>query len=51
MGHSLRVGGHEITNTTTRVYAHPTGEWRVAALNELTSLVTGTRPGRQQRAT
>ena len=28
MGHGLRAGGHEIANTTTRVYAHATGEWR-----------------------
>ena len=26
MGHAIRAGGHEITNTTTRVYAHATGE-------------------------
>jgi hypothetical protein len=31
MGHGLRAGGHEITNTTTRVYAHATGGWRQAA--------------------
>jgi integrase len=39
MGHSLRVGGHEIVNTTTRVYAHATGEWREKALRELSSLL------------
>ena len=39
MGHSLRVGGHEIVNTTTRVYAHATGEWREKALEELSALM------------
>ena len=39
MGHSLRAGGHEIVNTTTRVYAHATGESRSAALQALTDLV------------
>jgi integrase len=39
MGHSLGVGGHEIVNTTTRVYAHATGEWREKALHELSSLL------------
>jgi integrase len=39
MGHSLRAGGHEIMNTTTRVYAHATGESRAAALQVLTELV------------
>ena len=39
MGHSLRAGGHEIMNTTTRVYAHATGESRDAALKVLTALV------------
>src|SRR4051794_17105658 len=28
MGHTIRAGGHEITNTTTRVYAYATGEHR-----------------------
>jgi integrase len=42
MGHSLRAGGRELTNTTTRVYAHATGEHRRAALNELTALIRGT---------
>jgi hypothetical protein len=41
MGHGIRAGGHEVTNTTTRVYAHATGEWREAALAELTALVSG----------
>ena len=31
MGHGLRAGGHEVANTTTRVYAHATGEWRRAS--------------------
>ena len=39
MGHAIRAGGHEITNTTTRVYAHATGEWRAVALAELASLM------------
>jgi integrase len=42
MGHSLRAGGRELTNTTTRVYAHATGEHREAALAELTTLMHGT---------
>jgi integrase len=41
MGHSLRAGGAEVDNTTSRVYAHATGEWREVALAELTALVTG----------
>jgi integrase len=41
MGHSLRAGGAEVDNTTSRVYAHATGEWRETALRELTALVTG----------
>lgn len=40
MGHSLRAGGAHVDNTTSRVYAHATGEWEVA-LAELTALVTG----------
>jgi integrase len=51
MGHGLRAGGHEITNTTTRVYAHATGEARQAALAELATLIAGTDPGHAQRAT
>jgi integrase len=39
MGHGLRAGGHEITNTTTRVYVHVTGESRQAALDELATLI------------
>jgi hypothetical protein len=27
-GHGLGAGGYEITNTTTRVYAHATGDHR-----------------------
>jgi integrase len=37
MGHSLRAGGEHV-NTTSRTYAHATGEHREAALAELTSL-------------
>jgi hypothetical protein len=40
MGHGLRAGGHEVVNTTTRVYAHATGEWRRQALNALMQLLT-----------
>jgi integrase len=39
MGHGLRAGGQEIVNTTTRVYAHATGEWRRQALDELMRLL------------
>lgn len=39
MGHTIRAGGHEVDNTTTRVYAHATGEWREAALAELAQLM------------
>ncbi len=38
MGHSLRAGGAEV-NTTTRMYAHATGEHRAAALAELERFV------------
>jgi integrase len=41
MGHAIRAGGQDITNTTTRVYAHATGEWRQAALAELSALMRG----------
>jgi integrase len=44
MGHGLRAGGHEITNTPTRVDAHATGEWRLAALKELSALVEDADP-------
>lgn len=45
MGHSLRAGGQELTtNTTTRVYAHATGEWRQRALELLSELHTATEP-------
>jgi hypothetical protein len=43
MGHGLRAGGHEITNPTTRVYVHATGERRQAALDELATLSRGHR--------
>jgi DNA-binding transcriptional ArsR family regulator len=43
-GHSLRVGGRDLTNTTTRVYVHATGEHREAALTELTTLISETSP-------
>ena len=46
MGHTIRAGGHEVANTTTRVYAHPTGESRTKALRVLVELM---RPPRTQR--
>jgi hypothetical protein len=49
MGHGLRAGGQEITNTATRVYPHATGEWRQAALDELAALLPATDRGREQR--
>jgi integrase len=39
MGHTIRAGGQEVVNTTTRVYAHATGEHREQALRVLTKLV------------
>jgi hypothetical protein len=45
------AGGHEITNTTTRVDAHATGESRQAALDELAMLIADADPGHEQRAT
>ncbi len=38
-------------NPTTRAYAHATGEWRQAALDEPALLSAGTGPGRQLRVT
>lgn len=38
MGHSLRAGSEQM-NTTTRKYAHATGESRTAALRELEGFV------------
>jgi integrase len=49
MGHSLHAGGAEVDNTTSRVYAHATGEWRKVALVELTALVTGDGRRRPKR--
>jgi integrase len=39
MGHSLRAGGEQL-NTTTRTYAHETGEFTTLALEELESFLT-----------
>jgi hypothetical protein len=39
MGHAIRAGGQEVINTTTRVYAHATGEHREQALRVLAELV------------
>jgi hypothetical protein len=50
MGHSLRAGGAEM-NTTTRTYAHSTGESRVAALVELDAFVRKASGAFGQRAT
>jgi len=44
MGHSLRAGGAEV-NTTSRVYAHATGEHREAALRELERFVAVAEAG------
>ncbi len=38
MGHSLRAGGEQV-NTTTRKYAHATGEFTRAALQELEDFI------------
>jgi integrase len=38
MGHSLRAGGEQV-NTTTRKYAHATGEFTSAALRELEDFI------------
>ena len=45
MGHTIRAGGHEIANTTTRVYAHATGEHREHALRVLAELIQPAGPG------
>jgi hypothetical protein len=47
-GHGLRAGGHEITNTTTRVYAHATGESRQAAIHALATLIAGANNARHE---
>lgn len=45
MGHRVRAGGLEsdggltLDSTTARVYAHGTGEWKAAALNELDAII------------
>jgi hypothetical protein len=39
MGHSLRMAGHDLGNTPTRVYAHATDEWREKALDVLAALI------------
>jgi integrase len=39
MGHTIRAGGQEVANTTTRVYAHATGEHREQALRVLADLI------------
>lgn len=44
MGHSLRAGGEQV-NTTTRKYAHATGEHTTAALRELEKFVTAAEAG------
>jgi integrase len=49
MGHSLRAGG-ETLNTTTRKYAHPTGELTNLALQELESFVVMAEGAVERRA-
>ena len=45
MGHRVRAGGLElggglsVDSTTARTYAHGTGEWRTAALEELNAMI------------
>ena len=49
MGHSLRAGGEQV-NTTTRKYAHATGEYTRAALDELKEFVAVAEDGRRTSA-
>jgi integrase len=49
MGHSLRAGGEQV-NTTTRKYAHPTGEMTGLALRELESFFAAAQGFAQHRA-
>jgi integrase len=49
MGHSLRAGGAQM-NTTTRTYAHSTGEGRALALAELDRFVGTANRVAKQRA-
>lgn len=44
MGHSLRAGGEQV-NTTTRKYAHATGEYTRAALLELEQFLAAAEAG------
>jgi integrase len=50
MGHSLRAGGAEL-NTTTRTYAHSTGESRTQALAELEAFARTVNRVVKRRAT
>jgi integrase len=47
MGHSLRAGGEPL-NTTTRKYAHATGECRALALQELEAFVRSAAQSRRR---
>lgn len=49
MGHSLRAGGEQM-NTTTRKYAHATGEMTALALRELESFVRMANRASKRRA-
>jgi integrase len=49
MGHSLRAGGEQL-NTTTRKYAHATGELTNQALQELESFVAMADGAAERRA-
>ncbi|MGI8559003.1 MAG: tyrosine-type recombinase/integrase [Solirubrobacteraceae bacterium] len=49
MGHSLRAGGEQL-NTTTRKYAHATGELTNLALQELESFVATAEGAAERRA-
>jgi integrase len=54
MGHSVTAGGEvidapAISNTTTRIYAHATGEWRGVALRVLAELMNQRTSARRRR--
>jgi integrase len=48
MGHSLRAGGEQV-NTTTRKYAHATGEFTSAALRELEDFIASAEAAASRR--
>jgi integrase len=49
MGHSLRAGGEQV-NTTTRKYAHATGEFTKAALQELEDFIASAQTAASRSA-